>query len=152
MDESKIIEDIKRRLGLLEAAVFSNPANPLPEDRFGEEKPKKIKKLREEKVKGYIASNSVSKTELVEIAKQLGIRTTSLLSTAELIDIILGGDHTHEDPLKEIRDRTEAFITENNIALSTMKCDLKCQTCPENRVVLCQLYNKSTIDSYFNEE
>jgi len=152
MDENELIKDIKRRLGLLEAAVFTEPAGNLPEERFVEKKKKKKKSIKPEKIQGYISQNSVSKSELVLLAKSMGIKVSSILSKAELVDIILGGDHTNEDPLQEIRDRTERFIQENNVALSTMKCDLKCQTCIEPRVVLCNFYNKETVTRYFDDE
>ena len=152
MDENETIKDIKRRLGLLESAIFSKPAGALPEERFKEKKKRAKKAIKPEKIQGYISQNDVSKSELVLLAKSLGIKVSSLLSKAELIDIVLGGEHTNEDPLQEIRDRTERFIQENNIALSTMKCDLKCQTCIEPRVVLCNLYNNETLTRYFDDE
>jgi len=151
MDENEIIQDIKRRLGLLEAAVFAEPAASLPEERFVEKKSKKKKTIKPEKIQGYISQNDVSKTELVLLAKSMGIKVSSILSKAELIDIILGGEHTEEDPVKEIRDRTEMFIGENNVAISTMKCDLKCQECPEARVMLCHYYNNKTVEQYFDQ-
>ena len=152
MDENETIEDLKRRVGLLEAAVFAEPPGDLPPERFVEPKKTKKKSLKPEKVKGYIATNTVSKTELVEIAKQLDIKTSRVLSRGDLIDIILGGEHTQEDPLQVIRDTTERFIQENNVAFSTMKCDLKCQQCAEPRVLLCHYYNKKTVQSYFEQQ
>jgi len=159
MDENEIkeiikrigLEEIIRRLQTVEAAIFTEPAGDLPEERHVEKKPRRRKSLKPEKVQGYISQNNISKTELVLLAKQLGIKVSSILSKSELIDIILGGEHTQEDPLKEIRDRTEMFITENNIAISTMKCDLKCQECPEARVVLCHQTNSKTVEQYFDQ-
>jgi len=155
MDDDEIIKniiDIKRRLGLLESATFSKEAGDLPEERFKEKKIKRKKGFKPEKIQGYISQNNVSKAELVLLAQSMNIKVSSILSKSELIDIILGGEHTDEDPLREIRDRTERFIQENNVALSTMKCDLKCQTCIEPRVVLCNLYNNETVTRYFDDE
>lgn len=151
MDENEIIKDIKRRLGLLESAVFAPPAGNLPEERFSEKKKPKSKSLKPEKIQGYISGNDVSKTELVLLASDMGIKVSSILSKADLIDIILGGENTNEDPLQTIRNNTETFIRENNVAISTMKCDLKCQECPERRVMLCHYYNKDTVNNYVEQ-
>ena len=72
------------------------------------------------------------------------------LNEEEMIEAILD-KCSLDDPIQEIRDKTKIFVNENNVALSTVKCDLQCETCPESRVVLCQMYNQNQIDNYFNQ-
>lgn len=142
-------QQVNRRLSIIEAAIFSKPAGDLPVD-LHDEKEKKNRPIKESKIIGYIDNNDVSKSELSLLATKLGLSVSSIYPKEEMIEAILNKTDLN-DPIQEIRDRTKIFISENNIALSTVKCDLKCATCPESRVVLCQLYNKELIENHFEE-
>ena len=146
------IKELLKRIELLEAAVFYTPAGDLPESRFGETKKPVRKKISEKKIRDYVNKNpNISKTELVFLCSKLGLKASSVSPKQDIIDLLLTGIGVQEEPLKDIKNKTETYIAENNIAISTVKCDMDCQNCYESRVILCQMNNKDKINRYFDQ-
>ena len=83
------IEALLKRIELLEAAVFAEPAGPLPESRFEEPKQVKKRELKKEKIQEYVKNNNISKTELVILCQMIGKKCSSVLPKEDIVNLII---------------------------------------------------------------
>ena len=92
MDDNETIKEwqrqVNRRLSILEAALFAQPAGDLPID-LHDEKEKKSRPIKESKIIGYIDNNNVSKSELSLLATKLGLRISTIYPKEEMVEAIL---------------------------------------------------------------
>ena len=157
------IEELEKRIRILEAAQFGKRTEPLLPEPI---EPKKQKKdTTVDRLKKAIETNrelltSCSHEELVQILWKLGKPEASKqVREADAIDIIKSIalhrdifsspedfiERDIEDPVEEIRKKTFAYINKEQVDVSNMSCSLHCPTCPHYTVVECWTDNSDLI-------
>jgi hypothetical protein len=110
-------------------------------------KPRKRRKTKDENEIDVTRLDELSETELVAIAHQMGFETVSRQIPAEdIIDIILGGVDSPQDPLLPVREGIHDFVQKNEIMVASLPCDLDCPNCTHHWVVECFTDNRDLVD------
>lgn len=110
-------------------------------------KPPTRRKARDEEEVDVTRLSELSHTELVLISQRAGYRDASRqLPREDLIDLILGALDAPEDVLAPYRKAIHTFVTQNEIMVSGMPCDLDCPNCTHHWVVECFADNRDLVE------
>ncbi len=149
-DLAKLVLSLNERVGKLEArttALENNMPTPAPPTK---------KAPRTRKKKGPVTPtidvtklDEMSHSELVSACRLLGHADVSRqIPPEDLQDLILGEPITVLDPLLEARRVIHEFVSGNTALMhSSLKCDLKCLSCPHDQVMECFADNADLVSS-----
>ena len=153
-DCKKQIEELIKRIEMLEAAMFA----PAQEKATSKKYVSTVKKKKKKDIVIPPELSLLSHSEIVEIARHAFSKhmtpediskITLQIPKDDLVSAIKGETMIGVvvDPIGHIRESIFSYINSNDLLKSALTCSTHCPTCPYSKVINCYTINKRRINN-----